>query len=146
MQDNWGHLGGMLGGAAAAYWFGPRLYLMDSPQGRFVIDKVSPLLPINSCWLHGSFNLFFSAPPCARASPLTPATQPIFRLPRSLESLPERIGQDVKRMTQRIPIGRSFQSDEERPMKPWQQQRMQQQIYRRRPPTPNRSIKPGKVD
>lgn len=39
--DNWGHLGGMIGGAAIAYWTGPRLFLCnDSPTGRrLFIDR-----------------------------------------------------------------------------------------------------------
>jgi hypothetical protein len=40
MIDNWGHLGGALGGAAMAYYFGPRLYLSDLPDGRrIVVDR-----------------------------------------------------------------------------------------------------------
>ena len=40
--DNWGHLGGLIGGAAVAYWTGPRLYLCkDAPTGgsSLVIDR-----------------------------------------------------------------------------------------------------------
>lgn len=33
MVDNWGHFGGLVGGAAAAYYFGPRLYLLELPTG-----------------------------------------------------------------------------------------------------------------
>jgi len=38
--DNWGHIGGALGGAAMAYIFGPRLYLMSTPMDRkLLVDK-----------------------------------------------------------------------------------------------------------
>ena len=33
MVDNWGHLGGAIGGAAMAYYFGPRLFLAELPGG-----------------------------------------------------------------------------------------------------------------
>lgn len=40
MVDNWGHLGGAIGGAAMAYYFGPRLYLAELPDGgRTVVDR-----------------------------------------------------------------------------------------------------------
>ncbi|CAB9516900.1 RHOMBOID-like protein 10, chloroplastic [Seminavis robusta] len=40
MIDNWAHLGGLVGGGAAAYYFGPRLYLLELPEGgRFLVDK-----------------------------------------------------------------------------------------------------------
>jgi membrane associated rhomboid family serine protease len=39
--DQWAHIGGAVGGAAVAYFFGPRLYLVDLPNGygRIVVDK-----------------------------------------------------------------------------------------------------------
>lgn len=41
--DNWGHIGGAMGGATMAYLFGPKLYLMDLGGGRqILVDK--PLL------------------------------------------------------------------------------------------------------
>lgn len=44
--DNWGHLGGALGGAAMAYYFGPRLYLADLPNGgRTIVDRPLYRLP-----------------------------------------------------------------------------------------------------
>lgn len=44
--DNWGHLGGFIGGAAMAYLFGPRLYLSDLPNGdRILVDKPMVRLP-----------------------------------------------------------------------------------------------------
>jgi len=40
MIDNWGHLGGLVGGGAAAYYFGPRLHLMNIPEGgRLLVDR-----------------------------------------------------------------------------------------------------------
>jgi membrane associated rhomboid family serine protease len=45
--DNWGHLGGAIGGAAMAYYFGPRLFLTELPNegGRIVVDKPVYRLP-----------------------------------------------------------------------------------------------------
>lgn len=45
--DNWAHLGGALGGAAMAYWFGPRLYVSEAPLGggRILIDRPMIRLP-----------------------------------------------------------------------------------------------------
>jgi hypothetical protein len=37
MVDNWSHLGGALGGAAAAYLFGPRLMVRAGPNGTLTI-------------------------------------------------------------------------------------------------------------
>jgi membrane associated rhomboid family serine protease len=47
MVDNWGHLGGAVGGAAMAYYFGPRLYLAELPLdgGRTVVDYPVVRLP-----------------------------------------------------------------------------------------------------
>lgn len=41
MVDNWGHVGGAIGGAAMAYYFGPRLYMADLPGdiGQVIVDK-----------------------------------------------------------------------------------------------------------
>ena len=40
MIDNWAHIGGAIGGAAMAYFIGPRLNLTDMPQGgRLVVDR-----------------------------------------------------------------------------------------------------------
>ena len=44
--DNWGHVGGALGGAAMSYLFGPKLYLMDFGGGRqAIVDKPIYRLP-----------------------------------------------------------------------------------------------------
>jgi hypothetical protein len=45
--DNWGHLGGAIGGAVMAYYFGPRLFLTELPNegGRIVVDKPVYRLP-----------------------------------------------------------------------------------------------------
>jgi membrane associated rhomboid family serine protease len=46
MVDNWAHAGGAIGGAAMAYYFGPRLYLVDMPDGgRAVVDRPIVRLP-----------------------------------------------------------------------------------------------------
>lgn len=46
-SDNWGHLGGAIGGAAMAYYFGPRLFLASYPDegGRVIVDKPVMRLP-----------------------------------------------------------------------------------------------------
>lgn len=45
--DNWAHLGGAVGGAAMAYWFGPRLYLTELPDSgkRVLVDRPVVRLP-----------------------------------------------------------------------------------------------------
>jgi len=100
MIDNWGHMGGAIGGATMAYFFGPRLYLADLEEsgGRVVVDR------------------------------------PILRLPRQLESIPERIDEGYRRITRRAQVEK-FKGD--RPTPPWQKQRQY-----RRPATPNKPIKP----
>jgi len=42
--DNWAHIGGCVGGALAAYTFGPRLFLVRTAQGTTLVD--SPLIQI----------------------------------------------------------------------------------------------------
>lgn len=108
MVDNWGHLGGAIGGAAMAYYFGPRLYLAELPDGgRTVVDR------------------------------------PILRLPRSIESIPERVSNGITRMTRRLQIWRY---KAELPDKPWRPKDTWSKVnYHRRSNVPNRSIKP-KID
>jgi Rhomboid family len=103
--DNWGHFGGLLGGAAMAYYFGPRLYLAEFPSGgRIAVDR------------------------------------PIVRLPRHIESIPENVSDQIKRITRRMKV-QAYKAD--MPARPWQQR---QKWQRMRQATPNRSIKPGPVD
>lgn len=47
MVDNWGHIGGAIGGAAMSWYFGPRLYLAELPGGvgRVIVDKPIVRLP-----------------------------------------------------------------------------------------------------
>jgi membrane associated rhomboid family serine protease len=48
MIDNWAHLGGALGGAAMAYYIGPRLYMTHVPEaGQAVVDIPLFRLPRN---------------------------------------------------------------------------------------------------
>ena len=48
MIDNWAHLGGAIGGFAMAYYTGPRLYMVDTPErGRLVVDRPILRLPRN---------------------------------------------------------------------------------------------------
>lgn len=102
--DNWAHIGGLIGGAACAYYFGPRLYMMDVPEfGRVLVDK------------------------------------PIFRLPKSIESIPEKVGKRFQRMTRRLQVNTHIA---DLPAKPWRLPRGNRPNYKRRQGTPNRSIKP----
>ncbi|GKY99398.1 hypothetical protein MPSEU_000894500 [Mayamaea pseudoterrestris] len=46
MIDNYGHLGGAMGGAAMSYYFGPRLYYSDMMDGtRLLVDRPIVRLP-----------------------------------------------------------------------------------------------------
>ncbi|VEU33449.1 unnamed protein product [Pseudo-nitzschia multistriata] len=49
MVDNWGHIGGAIGGATMAWYFGPRLYIAEVPLpegvGRVIVDKPLVRLP-----------------------------------------------------------------------------------------------------
>lgn len=49
MVDNWGHIGGAIGGAAMSWYFGPRLYIAEVPMsegvGRIIVDKPIVRLP-----------------------------------------------------------------------------------------------------
>lgn len=105
MVDNWGHLGGAIGGAAMAYYFGPRLYLAELPDGgRTVVDR------------------------------------PILRLPRIIESFPERVSNRFDRMMRRLQI---WQHKVDLPDKPWRPKDTWSKVnYQRRANVPNRSIKP----
>jgi membrane associated rhomboid family serine protease len=103
MIDNWGHLGGAIGGAAMAYYFGPRLFLAELPNGgTTIVDK------------------------------------PILRLPRSLESIPEKTGKRISRMLRRMQVWK-YKAD--LPEKPWRSKETKPD-YRQRMGAPNKSIKP----
>lgn len=105
MVDNWGHLGGAIGGAAMAYYFGPRLYHAELPGGGFTI-----------------------------------VDRPIVRLPKAIESMPERISDTLTRITRRMRI-LGYKADS--PSKPWRPKGGQATDYRRRKNAPNQSIKPN---
>mmetsp|Transcript_22768 Transcript_22768/g.25411 ORF Transcript_22768/g.25411 Transcript_22768/m.25411 type:complete len:384 (+) Transcript_22768:154-1305(+) len=49
MVDNWGHIGGAIGGAAMSYYFGPRLYYAELPGGigKVIVDKPIARLPLS---------------------------------------------------------------------------------------------------
>jgi membrane associated rhomboid family serine protease len=117
--DQWGHLGGAVGGAFMSYMFGPRLYLSEIPVNenddamrrpqRLVIDR------------------------------------PILCAPDYLERIPQRIDKSLTHVTtwintqvvnKLLPTG----------VQPWQLNSHVRSQYRIRQGTPNRSIKPGPVD
>jgi len=68
--DNWGHFGGAIGGAAAAYAIGPRLYVSQSMYNgrKILVDK------------------------------------PLVRVPKYVESLPQRIGVQLQRFKRKLQI------------------------------------------
>lgn len=104
MVDNWGHLGGAVGGAAMAYYFGPRLYLTKLPEGgQMIVDR------------------------------------PIIRLPRNIESIPEKVFTRTKRMLRRMQVWRHTGDLSE---KPWRPKTSPRKNYQQRQGSPNRSIKP----
>ena len=105
MIDNWGHLGGAIGGAVMAYYFGPRLYLAELPDGgRTIVDK------------------------------------PVLRLPRPIESIPEKVSNRLRRITRRMQVWR-YKS--ELPEKPWRPKDPSgNPPPHRRMSAPTRSIKP----
>ena len=103
MIDNWAHLGGLLGGASMAALFGPRLIVMELPNGgRTIVDK------------------------------------PILKLPRYLESIPERIGDGFTTLT-RSKRAKSRKSAS-RGETPWRKESNRSSFN-----VPNRSIKPRGV-
>mmetsp|Transcript_14209 Transcript_14209/g.20300 ORF Transcript_14209/g.20300 Transcript_14209/m.20300 type:complete len:404 (-) Transcript_14209:13-1224(-) len=90
--DNWGHIGGAIGGAAMATTFGPKLHLLILPNGgRMVVDK------------------------------------PLLRLPRSIESIPERMSKRLRIAKLRMQMN-SYQSDLS--VKPWRPNKTR--MHRRR--------------
>jgi membrane associated rhomboid family serine protease len=98
--DNWGHIGGAIGGAFMAEAFGPKLLVMGLPNGsRIIVDK------------------------------------PTIRLPRSIESIPDKISNKFTRVQRRMRADR-YQSDLS--TKPWRRNK-----YRKRRRNPSgRPIKP----
>jgi membrane associated rhomboid family serine protease len=101
MIDQWGHVGGFLGGIGMAAVFGPRLFMIGLPNGQSAM-----------------------------------VDEPMYRLPRHIESIPEQISTRWEKMTRRMQVNH-FMSD--LPHKPWRVNRPQQ--YRRQA-APNRSIRP----
>ncbi|KAL7580056.1 hypothetical protein ACA910_005041 [Epithemia clementina (nom. ined.)] len=100
--DNWGHIGGFVGGCAMAYYVGPRLYMtsrFDDFDNKFIIDR------------------------------------PILRLPRPIESIPDKIGNIANTISQKVRLDRLLNGGSS--SRPWQQ---------RRPPKdrPRWSIKPDR--
>jgi membrane associated rhomboid family serine protease len=110
--DNWAHLGGALAGAGMAYYFGPRLYLSEDPS---LAEEA------------GTARYRFLV------------DRPVLRLPRSIESIPEKIGRRLERIARRMRVER-YRADT--PDTPWRRRQQHQQQWR--PPGPNRSIKPRK--
>lgn len=99
--DNWGHIGGAMGGALMAYYVGPKLFIARLPNGtRMVVDK------------------------------------PTFRLPRVIESIPERIGKNLTRMKRRMQVESELTLHRSKP-RPWRRTpERNRQDWRRRPIKP----------
>ena len=110
-RDNYGHLGGAIGGAMMAYYFGPRLFLAPIPgtESVVVVDK------------------------------------PILRLPRWIESFPEKSSSSITRLVRRMQV---WQFTDNLPSRPWRKpgsgDRLKRSVYKRRQfDAPNQSIKPN---
>ena len=102
MIDNWAHLGGLIGGAAFATLFGPRLVAVKLPNGRqTIIDK------------------------------------PILKLPRYIESIPEKVANRFTKMKRRMQVNFHIS---ELPDKPWRRKPNSNNVERQG--FQNRSIKP----
>jgi hypothetical protein len=95
-----------------AYYFGPRLYLSEDPS---LAEEA------------GTARYRFLV------------DRPVLRLPRSIESIPEKIGRRLERIARRMRVER-YRADT--PDTPWRRRQQHQQQWR--PPGPNRSIKPRK--
>jgi membrane associated rhomboid family serine protease len=153
--DNWGHIGGALGGAVMAYWIGPRLYWTEIPEDN-PLSALSSASPNN----RGYSNNYLGS------SSRLVVDRPMIRFPPSwMETLPSRVQGKLDRVLRRP--GRRQQrlyrsSDEESGYSsdkddgddgddstadtppPWRSNQVPP--HRRRPNLPDRSIKPGKVD
>jgi membrane associated rhomboid family serine protease len=105
MIDQWGHVGGFLGGIGMAATFGPRLRMVSLPFGETALID-----------------------------------EPLLRLPRHIESIPEHISDRFEKIKRRIQVN-GYLAD--LPSKPWRNKRPQQF---RRQTAPNRSIKPLPVN
>jgi membrane associated rhomboid family serine protease len=152
--DNWGHIGGALGGAAMAYWIGPRLYWTEIPQDEDGNDPLSTL-PSPSTSNRGYSEKFLGS-----SSRRLVVDRPIIRFPPTwMEAIPSRVQGNLDRVLgrpgqrQRRLSGSSEENgygdngsddDSTGNAAPWRSNQVPP--HRRRPNLPDRSIKPGKVD
>jgi hypothetical protein len=112
-RDNWGHIGGALGGAAMAWYFGPRLYIAELP-----IPDVSTTTKVL-------------------------VDKPIVRLPSSVESLPTKISKGGGRLLRRMKIWGYVADLPDKPWRRKRDSQGPKIDYKRRQQTtPKRSIKP----
>lgn len=112
MVDQWGHVGGAIGGAMVAYAMGPRLYLSQNQQYNCIVDRPPIRIP---SWIE--------------TLPQRLVVQPWTRLTRQLQQLP-------------VVAALSRPSNNVDNNKPWRQPQNQQQRQQHRQNVPNRSIKP----
>jgi len=113
MVDNWGHICGALGGAAMAWYFGPRLYIAELP-----IPDVSTTTKVL-------------------------VDKPIVRLPSSVESLPTKISKGGGRLLRRMKIWGYVADLPDKPWRRKKDSQGPRIDYKRRQQTtPKRSIKP----
>lgn len=112
--DNWAHIGGAVGGAAMAYYFGPRLYLSESQEtgGRLLIDKPMYRLP-----------------------------RYIESIPEQVGTKFQRMARQITRASHRFKRMDSAAPPDSRP---WRENQEQRSSNYNRPSAPNRSIKPAK--
>ena len=117
--DQWGHLGGALGGGIMAYAFGPRLYLSEISSDKDDQDDMS--IPQRIV-----------------------IDRPILRAPEYLETIVKKIDDTYHRVTGYVDthiVNRFIPKGE----KPWKVNPSRSNFFMHRP-APNRSIKPGRVD
>jgi len=112
MIDNWGHIGGAIGGAAMAWYFGPRLYVAKLP----ISDEFS--------------------------GPSLLVDKPIVRLPPSVESMPTKVGKSLGRLTTRMKVWGYVADLPDKPWRRNRNEGQTIDYRRRQQMAPNRSIKP----
>ena len=123
--DQWGHLGGAIGGGVISYVFGPRLYLSDFSSSSSDDDDDDT--------------------DTMRRPQRIVIDRPILCVPEYLELIPKRLDQGITFVTSwcnaKI-VSRLVPSNAQ----PWQLNPRVRSHYHMRQDAPNRSLKPGPVD
>lgn len=117
--DQWGHVGGAIGGGVISYLFGPRLYLSEFSSAEDETDMQRPQRIV--------------------------IDRPIVCVPYYLEIIPKRIDKSLSDITTWFNaqiVNRLLPSG----VQPWQLNSRVRSHYYMRQDEPNRSLKPGPVD